>query len=218
MKPGAFAQLAFIVVAAFGVYSFVRASMNDQRLTSCSAMCQLRPAYAGNNRTVPDFELKNMHGEKVRLSSLMNGKPFVLNFWTKTCKPCLEEMPALAEMASLLKVKGIKVITVSTDDGPDAVRDTLDVLLEGHAPPFEILFDPDTEVVTDVFGTTLFPETWLIDGAGVIRARIDGARDWRSPIASEVIDMLGRPIGCNVEFQQSRPVGRYAGLCGEQLM
>ena len=209
------AQLAFIALAAFGVYAFVRASMNDQRLSTCAAMCQLRPAYANTNRTVPDFELKDMQGRPVRFSSYLGKKPVVLNFWTKTCKPCLEEMPALAEMAQLLKPRGVEVITISTDEGPEDVKDTLNVLLEGREPPFVVLFDPDTEVVTDKFGTSMFPETWLIDGSGVIRARIDGARDWTSPIAMEVIEMIGRPIGCNVEFTRGRPSGRFAALCGD---
>ena len=99
MKPAQIAQIGFILVASIFVYSFVRAAQIDHRLTSCQALCHLRPTYAGMDRKVPDFELPDMDGKMVRFSSFLGKKPVLLNFWTKTCKPCLEEMPALAEFA-----------------------------------------------------------------------------------------------------------------------
>jgi thiol-disulfide isomerase/thioredoxin len=215
MKPTHLAQLAFILAASFGVFSFVRAAQSDHRLNSCQAMCQLKPTYAAMNRTVPDFELADRAGTKVKFSSFLGGKPVVLNFWTKTCKPCLEEMPALQELAGILKKEGVEVVTVCTDEGYEAVKDTLQVVLQGQKPAFTVLYDPESEVVADVFGTDLFPETWLIDGKGVIRARIDGARNWSSAMPLEVIEMIGRPGGCPVEFLGGKPVGKNRGLCGE---
>jgi len=50
-----------------------------------------------------------------------------------------------------------------------------------------VLFDPDKAVVRGKFGTRLYPETWVIDPEGVIRVRIDGGRDWASPVALEMI-------------------------------
>ena len=44
-----------------------------------------------------------------------------------------------------------------------------------------ILFDPDRSVVERRFGTKLFPETWIIDRRGIIRARFDRTLDWTSP-------------------------------------
>ena len=206
------AQILFIIAAAIGVFSFVRSAQNDATHLSCQALCSFRPTYAAMNRRVPDFELPDFEGNKVRFSSFLGGKPVVLNFWTKTCEPCLEEMPSLQEMAGILKKDGVKLVTICTDEGPDEVRDTLKVALGGQKPAFEILFDPDTEVVADMFGTTLYPETWIIDGDGIIRVRIDGKRDWSSALALEVIEMVGRPIGCPVEFGAGR-LQSHGDLC-----
>jgi peroxiredoxin len=206
------AQIGFIGVAALGVYAFVGAAQRDMKRASCSALCKLQPAYAGSDRVAPDFELPDMNGQPVRLSSF-RGKTVVLNFWTKTCGPCLEEMPSVAELARIAQGRGdFVVLTVSTDDGPEAVKDTLRVTLNGD-PPFPVLFDPEMNVVNGRFGTRLFPETWIIDKDGTIRARVDGGKDWSTPLAIEVVSKLGAAGSCPVEFFKGVPKGPFAGLC-----
>lgn len=205
-------QIAFILIAAFAVYSFVGAAQRDMKRTSCSALCKMQPAYAGAERVAPDFELPDMNGQKVKLSSY-RGKVVFLNFWTKTCNPCLEEMPSIAELARIAKGRGdFAVVTISTDEGPDAVRDTLKVLLK-EDPPFPVLFDPDSQVVFEKFGTRLFPETWVIDPKGIIRARFDGAKDWSQPIAVDMGQQVGKAGACPVEFFKGVARGQFAGLC-----
>lgn len=208
------AQLAFILVAAVTVYGFVHAAQNDQRTTGCEAICALRPAYAGQNRLAPDFELPDMNGKPVRLSSF-RGKTVFLNFWTKTCAPCLQEMPALAELGRIAQSrKDIVVLTVSTDEGPDDVRDALKVALNGD-PPFPVLFDPESKVVMDQYGTQLYPETWIIDPNGIIRARFDGARDWSSSLALEVGEMVSRWGSCPADIYKSKPRAGAVDVCSD---
>ena len=205
-------QLLFIVAAAAAVFGFVRAAQKDHRRTSCTALCAMKPTYAGRNRIAPDFELPDMNGRPVKLSSF-RGKTVFLNFWTKTCAPCLEEMPALGELARMARNrKDFVVVTVSTDEGPDAVRDTLKVALGGD-PPFPVLFDPESNIVRDRYGTTLFPETWIIDPNGIIRARFDGARDWAGALAVDLGEMVSRPGSCPMEFFKGKPGGSFATLC-----
>lgn len=208
------AQVGFIAVAAIAMYLFVASAQNDLRRSACMPLCKLQPAYAGSDRTAPDFELPDMDGHPVRLSSF-RGKTVFLNFWTKTCAPCIEEMPSLAELARIGKGRNdFVVLTVSTDAGPAEVRDALQVALGGE-PPFPVLFDPESTIVRDRYGTRLFPETWIIDPRGVIRARFDGGRNWAANIAIEVADMVQRAASCPVEFNESRPTGRFAGVCDD---
>jgi len=214
MKLAGLAQIAFIAVASLGAYSFVRAARHDHRLTSCTALCELAPAYAGRNRSAPDFELPDMTGRAVRLSSF-RGKPVVLNFWSVTCKACKEELPSLAELAELGARRGVAVLTVCADDGPAAIEATLREVFGSRPPPLPVLFDPDLEVIGDKYGTTLYPETWLIDADGIIRARFDGKRDWSSGLVLDVVERLATAPGCPVEFARGRPVGPFAGLCPE---
>lgn len=212
MRVASIAQILFIALAAIAVYGFVQAAQNDHRRTTCTALCAFQPSYAGRDRLAPDFELADMSGKPVRLSSF-RGKTVVLNFWTRTCQPCLEEMPSLAELAKIAKGRSdFVVLTVSTDEGPDDVRDTLKVAL-GSDVPFPVLFDVDSKIVNGRYGTRLFPETWIIDPKGVIRARFDGARNWSTSLAIEIAEMVQKPGGCPVEFYKSSPRGPFASAC-----
>jgi peroxiredoxin len=206
------AQVAFVVVATFAVYCFVRVAREGELRRRCGTMCLLHPNYAGANRSLPHFSLPDMHGQTVSSDSL-KGKVVVLNFWTKTCGPCLEEMPEIADLARILKdKKDVAVIAVSIDDGPDAVRDTLKSILRDE-PPFPVLFDPESETVGGKFGTHLFPETWIIDKQGIIRARVDGAREWSSSSVVELIEELRGGSYCPIVAQESQMEGEAAEVC-----
>jgi peroxiredoxin len=208
-------ELLFIGCAAMGVYGFVTAAKDGETRRSCTSLCALRPDYAARNRLAPDFELPSMRGGKVRLSSY-RGKVVLLNFWTKTCRPCLEEMPSIADLAKALKAHpDVALLTVTTDESAADARDTLKSVLGGGEPPFEVLIDSEASVVRDKYGTKLFPETWFIDRDGVIRARFDGGRSWANPLTVDLAESLSNPVQCSVSFQAGKPHGPMASLCGE---
>jgi peroxiredoxin len=201
-------QLAFVAAAAAAVYGFVTVAKEAERRRACTAECLTSPDYAGADRTAPDFALKDMNGREVKLSDY-RGKVVLLNFWSKTCGFCLEEMPSLVELTEVLAPKtDVAVLTISIDDGPADIADTVKTVFHGP-PPFPVLFDPDGEqVVRAKFGTHLFPETWLIDKRGVIRARFDGKRDWASDVVVELVDQLREGTYCPLGIDKKSPTYR----------
>jgi peroxiredoxin len=208
------AQLAFVAGAAILVYSFVAVAREAEIRRKCSSICLLHPNYAGADRKMPSFTLKDMNGRDVSSASLL-GKVVVLNFWTKTCGPCLQEMPEISDLAKILRAKtDVTLLTISTDDGPADIRDTLKGALR-EEPPFPILFDPDSRVVGGQFGTHLFPETWIIDKRGVIRARFDGAREWGNSAVVELVDDLRTDGYCPVTLREGKvsSSGEAAKVC-----
>jgi peroxiredoxin len=213
MKPTALLQFGFIVIAALAVYGFVSMARDSETRRACVPVCAMRPTYAGRNRTAPDFTLPDADGNQVKLSQF-RGKTVVLNFWTTTCQPCLEEMPSLSEFAKVVaKRDDVVVLTISTDLTKDVALSALQTLLREPKPQFLVLFDPESNVVHDKFGTELFPETWVIDPKGVIRARFDGARDWSNALVLDLIESFERPVTCNLEFESGKPVGSEAAIC-----
>jgi len=139
--------------------------------------------YMGNDRLAPDFELPMGDGSTWRLSD-HRGKVVVLNFWSVTCRPCIEEMPSLISLANILEGRDdIELLAVSADRDWRQVREVVP-----ERSRLTVLLDDDRSVVREQFGTRLFPETWIIDPEGVIRLRVDGRRDWSSAIAIEVME------------------------------
>ncbi len=199
-------QLGFAVLAGLVVYGFVDMAKHAEVRRACDPLVQLRPRYMGFDRTAPDFDLSDGKGGRVKLSSF-RGKVVILHFWTKTCQPCLEELPFVAQFADLVKNRGdVVVLAVTSDDGPEAVKDVLATVFEGKPPPLVVAYDPENTTVRDKYGTKLFPETWLVDPSGVIRARFDGipmageACDiaWKNPLLLSAIDALKGPAICDI--------------------
>lgn len=209
------AYVGFAVAAAVLVYSFVSVAREGETRRRCAATCLLHPAYTGADKIAPAFDLPDMNGKTVSLADYKN-RVVVLNFWTKTCGPCLEEMPDLVELTKILATRSdVSVVTISTDEGPDDVRDTLKAVLHDEKAPFPVLFDPDSKIVNGKFGTHLFPETWIIDKRGVIRARFDGARDWTNPAVVELIDQIRANGWCPVDIKDGKVTGQAANVCEE---
>jgi hypothetical protein len=122
-------------------------------------------------------------------------------------------MPEIVELTKMLKDRSdVAVIAVSTDDGPNDVRPTLKSVLR-EDPPFPILFDPDAKMAEGKFGTRLYPETWIVDKRGVIRARFDGARAWSNPTVVEFIDQLRAGGYCPMDIRAGRLSGEGARVC-----
>ncbi len=219
-------QVAFIAVSAVTVFGFVQAAQNDHMRSLCSATCSFGPTYAGRNLTVPDFTLPDLEGKPVSIADF-RGKTVVLNFWASWCEPCREEMASIARLGlALEKRSDVVLLTISVDEDFTQARDTLSALFLADeelkkkvAPgtfPFKVLLDPELAVVNGLFGTSKYPETWVIDEKGFIRARFDGTRDWSSGRAWGVIDSVQRGPGCLADFDKAKPTGRFGWLCDSE--
>jgi thiol-disulfide isomerase/thioredoxin len=196
-------QLGFVAGAAVMVYSFVATAREGETRRKCSAMCLLQPSYAGAERRIPAFEVHDLDGRPKR-SSDWAGKLVVLNFWSKTCGPCLEEMPAFEQLAKVLHGrKDVIVASISTDEEPQEVKDTLRSILR-EPPVFEAYIDPDSKVGRGLFGTELVPETWIIDEHGIVRARFDGARDWSESAVVELVDEIRAGTYCPLTVREGK--------------
>lgn len=183
------APLAFMLASAFADGETRRREAPLRSLLgddAYEALVRGRPTevhYLGNDRVVPDFELQDQNGETFRMADA-RGRVVVLNFWTVTCGPCIEEMPSLVELSRIVAERDdIELVTISTDRSWDDVRT---VIPDGT--PLRVLLDRDRSVVRGQFGTRMYPETWIVDRRGVIRLRVDGARPWSSAIAVDAIE------------------------------
>lgn len=161
----------------------VRALLGGQAYEALARGEETEQHYMGNDRLAPDFALPMADGSTWRLED-HRGKVVVLNFWSVTCQPCIEEMPSLISLANIVRDRDdIELLAINADRSWDEVRRVIP-----DDSPLRVALDSDREVIRGKFGTRLFPETWIIDPEGVIRLRVDGRRDWSSAIALEVME------------------------------
>ena len=73
--------------------------------------------FAGDRAPVPNFKAKTLQGKKVKLSTY-KGKVVAVAFWATWCKPCLQELPHLADFHRKYKDKGFELLIIATD-GPE---------------------------------------------------------------------------------------------------
>ena len=121
------------------------------------------PERVAINYSAPDFELPNLEGEKVRLSSFQ-GKAVLINFWATWCPPCKEELPLLEKTYQSNK-DWLEIIGVDVAEEAPLVR--LKVREVGMT--YTNLLDSNAQVGGQYRAAGL-PLSVFLDKEGVIRS------------------------------------------------
>lgn len=74
-----------------------------------------RSKAAAVGSAAPEFELKDLNGNLVKLSSF-KGKYVLIDFWASWCGPCRKEIPNIKQVYKSFADKGLVVIGVSMDN------------------------------------------------------------------------------------------------------
>jgi len=135
-------------------------------------------------KAAKDFEL-TLDGKQAKLSTDLRGKIVVLNFWATWCPPCVEETASLNLLQAWLAPKGGTVLGVSVDDDQSAY----DTFLNANHVIFPTYRD-NAKAIPASYGTTMYPETYVIDRNGHIDRKIIGPQDWTSPEMLEYFNNL----------------------------
>jgi len=114
----------------------------------------------------PDFTLKNLKGEDVRLSDL-KGKIVFINFWATWCGPCRTEVPAFIELQEEFGSENLAILGISVDQGDLSV---VEKFAKSYNINYEILY-ADAEVVGTYGGIRSIPTTFVVDREGYLRDR-----------------------------------------------
>jgi cytochrome c biogenesis protein CcmG, thiol:disulfide interchange protein DsbE len=114
-------------------------------------------------QAVPEFTLAPAIPERPGLSaaSLRRGQPHIVNIFASWCLPCRVEAPQLAALSR----RGMNVVGIAIRDRPE----DLAIFFANFGNPFSAIgADADRRVQMDI-GSAGVPETFVIDGRGIIR-------------------------------------------------
>ena len=118
--------------------------------------------------TAPDFTLKTLDGKEVSLQSL-RGKVVLLDFWASWCPSCVAEIAHLRGTVKKFADKPFQILSVSLDDTREEVDDLLKRI---EFPALHSWDEKGAEnPVGALYNVQELPTWYLIDAAGVIRAR-----------------------------------------------
>ena len=139
-----------------------------------------RPPHVGS--PAKDFSVQD--SDRTVTLNQFKGQIVVLNFWATWCPPCVEELPSLMVMQERMRKRGVVVLGVSIDVDGDAYHRFLKL----HGINFLTVRDPEQKVA-GMYGTSGWPETYIIDRQGVMRRKFVGPVDWNEP---EIVDFLSK--------------------------
>ena len=117
-------------------------------------------------QTMPDVKVENAAGEVISTRQLVDGKPFIISFWSLTCKPCIIELNAINEqLDEWRKEVSFDVVAVSVDDVRASSRAR--GMANGFDWNFICLFDKNQDL-RRAMNVSLTPQTYVVDGKGNI--------------------------------------------------
>ena len=147
-----------LVLALGGLFWWGLASGGENRLIQSQWI----------DKPVPEFDLPPAMPGQPGLSSrqFSDGKPRLINVFASWCIPCRVEAPQL----EVLRERGVIIEGIAIRDRPE----DLARFLAEFGNPFAGIGADQQSQVQIALGSSGVPETFLVDGNGIIREQIQG--------------------------------------------
>jgi cytochrome c biogenesis protein CcmG/thiol:disulfide interchange protein DsbE len=160
-----------LFVLFFGVVAYGLVKPADRTITSKMI-----------GKPLPQFSLPPAHDGQPGLgsASFSQGQPRLLNIFASWCIPCIAEAPVLMQMRSM----GVPIDAIAIRDRPEDVGR----FLARNGNPYQRIGSDTVGKVQISLGSSGVPETFVIDGKGVIRHQHIG--DIRAEDVSEILAAL----------------------------
>lgn len=119
-------------------------------------------------KAAPQLSGKKLGGGTWSLKSEL-GHVIVVNFWASWCGPCRVEAPELSTFAWRERNNGVDVVGVVYDDTLSAAA----AFAAHYGSLYPSLIDPGG-IITNLYGVTSPPTTFVINANGVVEATLLG--------------------------------------------
>lgn len=131
-----------------------------------------------NDREINKVRLKELDGTPVDLSEY-DGKTVFINFWATWCKPCIQEMPTIAEAQ---KLKTDVVFLLASDEEFSQIEK----FKERHNYGFHYVRLENMEALK----IKALPTTFIFNSEGKLKFSETGFRMWNDPANIKLINSI----------------------------
>ena len=121
-----------------------------------------------NETIAPDWQLVSLKDEKINLQGL-RGKLVLVDFFTKSCYPCILALPGLQALHEKYKMKGLSIIGINIYDKKE---DGIISFLSKHGVTYPVLLGG--KEVGESYNVSGIPTVYLINKNGKIIFSFDG--------------------------------------------
>jgi cytochrome c biogenesis protein CcmG, thiol:disulfide interchange protein DsbE len=136
-------------------------------------------------KTLPHFDLPaQAPGQGFSTADLGQGHPVLVNFFASWCAPCVEEHPALLALAKA----GLPIWAIAYKDAADKAAD----FIAHHGDPYVRIARDEKGLVAIDWGVSGVPESFLVDGRGIVRWH------WAGPLDPDTIERQLQPAWLGV--------------------
>lgn len=140
-------------------------------LQACGGQEPSLTGVARVDEPLPRLAGESVEGGPLDLTEVAAGGPLVINVWAHDCPPCREEQPMLVELAD--RYEGdVRFVGINYQDDRDAARGWI----REYDVPYPNLYDREGRTAVEL-GYPFIPDTYVVDGEGVIRWVVYGATD-----------------------------------------
>jgi len=139
---------------------------------------------------LPDLTYTTEDGSSKKIKDSLGTRMTIVHLWATWCAPCVAELPTLDRFAKAEEANGIQVFALS-EDGKNISR-VKDFYRNHRIMTLVPVIDTGGAALAALKAKGM-PYTVLVDAAGTIVARAQGAVDWEDAKVQAVLQELMQP-------------------------
>jgi Peroxiredoxin len=141
------------------------------------------------SKDIPDFELLDQYGKKVKLSD-QKGKIVVLDFWASWCAPCKGAFPGMKiAQENFAKDPNVVFYFVNTQEKQADMTTYVTNYMKENNYPFKVLLDKGS-LVSKTLNVSAIPHKMIVGPNGKLRFSEVGYMGSTSELADEITEMV----------------------------
>lgn len=187
MKKNIIAIVILLGLVSWGIYDTMK--KNDAVKASLASSEQVIEGLDMSSLTIginkgnlaPEFELRTLDGEIIKLSDF-RGKKLIVNMWATWCPPCRAEMPDMQKFYDKYKDEDVAILSVNMTTSEKSVGDISKFLNEFEIT-FPVVLDEENSVAM-TYQTFSLPTSYIIDSKSIIQQKVTG------PMNYEMMDKM----------------------------